>query len=411
MKIAIVAWGTTGDVYPVLALADRLIKNKHQVRICAPSIYEERINEIGADYYEVGVAFDLNEFHKTMDTAIAMRDPMGPLMLIAKEGVVRRGKKWYSDCLEAMKNYDMVVCHSIDIPAQEAAIRRNVPWLTVTYCPGFIKTPDNAPYPFPNWSRTFNALVWKLVRLRLRYAVDPLFNEFITSVGGKPRSTVALDEMYSPHLNFIAASPALCPLTDLPSNHKYTGIWHLEQSDYMPSPDLTDFLLDGPPPIVITFGSMGGSDSKETTKTLIDTINMTKQRAIIQAGWGLLGTQKTDKNIFCTEYVPHRWLFPKARCVVHHGGAGTTASVCLAKVPSVVVPHIADQFYWGKRLYELGVAPKILHRRKLNARDLAKRIEQTIKTPSMKEEAETLGTQMASEDGLAAAVNLIETFH
>ncbi len=411
MKIAIVAWGTTGDVYPVLALADRLLKNKHQVRICAPSIYEEKINEIGADYYEVGAAFDLNEFHKTMDTAIAMRDPMGPLMLIAKEGVVKRGKKWYSDCLEAMKNYDMVVCHSIDIPAQEAAIRRNVPWLTVTYCPGFIKTRDNAPYPFPNWSRTFNALVWKLVRLRLRYAVDPLFNEFITSVGGKPRSTVALDEMYSPHLNFIAASPALCPLTDLPSNHKYTGIWHLEQSDYMPSPDLTDFLLDGPPPIVITFGSMGGSDSKETTKTLIDTINMTKQRAIIQAGWGLLGTQKTDKNIFCTEYVPHRWLFPKARCVVHHGGAGTTASVCLAKVPSVVVPHIADQFYWGKRLYELGVAPKSLHRRKLNARDLAKRIEQTIKTPSMKEEAETLGTQMASEDGLADAVNLIETFH
>ena len=121
MKIAIVAWGTTGDVYPVLALADRLLKNKHQVRICAPSIYEEKINEIGADYYEVGAVFDLNEFHKTMDTAIAMRDPMGPLMLIAKEGVVRRGKKWYSDCLEAMKNYDMVVCHSIDIPAQEAS--------------------------------------------------------------------------------------------------------------------------------------------------------------------------------------------------------------------------------------------------------------------------------------------------
>ena len=410
MKIAIVAWGTTGDVYPVLALADRLLKNEHHVRVCAPTIYKEKINEIGADFYQVGVDFDLKEFQQTMDNLIPMYDPMKPLLLIAKEGVIRRGEKWYNDCLDGIKGYDIVVCHSIDIPAQEAAIRRDIPWLTVTYCPGFIKTPENAPYPFPNWSKTFNAFIWKMVRLRLRYAVDPLFNQFITSVGGKPRSTVALDEMYSPHLNFIAASPVLCPLVDLPTNHKYTGIWHLEQLDYIPSSDLSEFLADGPAPIVITFGSMGGTDSIETTKTLIDAIKMIKQRAIIQAGWGLLGTSKDDKDILCTEYVPHRWLFPKASCVVHHGGAGTTASVCLAKVPSVVVPHIGDQFYWGKRLYELGVSPKSLHRRNLNAKDLAKRIEHATKTASMKEKVETLGTQMALEDGLATAVNLLETF-
>ena len=118
---------------------------------------------------------------------------------------------------------------------------------------------------------------------------------------------------------------------------------------------------------------MGGSDGRETTKILIDAVKMTNQRAVIQAGWGLLGTKGTEKDIYCTEYVPHRWLFPKASCVVHHGGAGTTASVCYAKVPSVVVPHITDQPYWGKRLFDLGVAPKSLHRRKLTAKHLAKR--------------------------------------
>ena len=411
MKIAIAAWGTTGDVYPVLALAERLLEKEHQVRVCAPSIYKDKVLEIGADYYEVGVAFELAEFHQNMDTVIAMRDPIAPLLLIAKEGILRSGEKWYRDCLEAMKGYDLVICHSIDIPTQEAAIRNGLPWLTVTYCPGFIKTPDNAPYPFPNWSRTFNAIVWKLVRLRLKHAVDPLFNQFITSIGGKPRASMASDEMYSPHLNLIAASPTICPPANFPPNHKFTGIWHLAQPDYTPPSELTDFLADGPPPLVITFGSMGGSDSQETTKILIDAVKMTNQRAVIQAGWGLLGTNGTEKDIYCTEYVPHRWLFPKASCVVHHGGAGTTASVCYAKVPSVVVPHITDQPYWGKRLFDLGVAPKSLHRRNLTAKHLAKRIEQVLRTPTMTERAKTIGTQMESEEGLTTAVDLIESFH
>ena len=44
MKVAIVAWGTTGDVYPVLALAGRLLKKQHQVRVCAPTIYKDKID-------------------------------------------------------------------------------------------------------------------------------------------------------------------------------------------------------------------------------------------------------------------------------------------------------------------------------------------------------------------------------
>lgn len=410
MRIAIVAWGTTGDVYPLLVLAERLLKREHQVRVCAPLIYKDRIVEIGADFYEVGVVFNLAEFHQTMDTLIAMRDPMAPLLLIAKEGVIKRGEKWYNDCLSAMKGYDLVICHSIDIPAQEAAIRNDLPWITVTYCPGFIKSPDNAPYPFPNWSRTFNAFVWKLVRLRLKYSVDPLFNQFIMSVGGKPRAFMASDEMYSPYLNLIAASPSLCSSIKFKPNHKWTGVWHLGQPAFVPPSELTDFLSKGPSPIVISFGSMGGSDGKKTTDILVDAIAKTNQRAIIQAGWGLLGAQHADPNIYCAEYIPHQWLFQQARCVVHHGGAGTTASVCRAKIPSVVVPHIADQFYWGKLLYDLGVAPKSLPRRKLTADRLAQRIKQVLETDAMTERAASLGAQMQSEDGLATAVDLIESF-
>ena len=95
---------------------------------------------------------------------------------------------------------------------------------------------------------------------------------------------------------------------------------------------------------------------------------------------------------------------------MHHGGAGTTASVCRAKVPSVVVAHHADQPYWGKQLSDLGVAPKHLHRRSLTAERLANRIQQVLETPAMTARAQVIGEQMETEDGLTAAVDLIESF-
>ena len=410
MKIVMVGWGTTGDVYPVLALAKCLLERGHQVRVCALTLFKDKVLEIGAEFYEIEVAFDLEEFHAAMDAIIPKRDPLAMMRLIVEEGIVQRGEKWYQACLAAMKGADLVICHSVDIPAQEAAIRNGVPWLTVTYCPAIIKCLDFAPYPFPNWGRLFNAVVWKVAQLRLGSSIDPLFNQFIVSIGGKPRTSVMLEGMYSPSLNLIAASPVLCPPADFAPNHQFTGVWHLASPSYVPPPELVDFLAEGPPPIIITFGSMGGSNGRETTEILIDTIKKINQRAIIQAGWGKLGTQKALPDIFCTDYVPHHWLFPQGCCVVHHGGAGTTASVCRAKVPSVVVAHNADQPYWGKRLSNLGVAPKHLHRRNLTPERLAKRIQKVLDTPAMKERAGVLGKQMESEDGLTTAVELIESF-
>ncbi len=409
MKIVVAAWGTTGDVHPLLALVERLLSCGHEVRVCAPALYRERIQRIGAGFHEVGIAFELAQFHKAMDDIIPMRDPLGPLLVVVKEGILRGGEKWYHDCLSAMKGYDLALCHSGDIPGQEAAIRLGLPWFTHSYCPGFVPTRSRAPYIFPNCGTLLNAGLWKLVEFRLTRAVDPYFNGFITAVGGEPRRNIALDGIYSPKLNLIAASPTLCPPpTDFPEKHEFTGVWFLDEPEYTPPTALHDFLENGAPPLVVSFGSMGGTNAKETTELLIAAIKKTGQRAIIQSGWGQLGLNAEVPDIFFADYVPHRWLFPRASCIVHHGGAGTTASACRAKVPSVVVPHHADQFYWAKRLSELGVAPKSLPRRRMTPSRLAKRIESTLTDSATAERARTLGEKLNAEDGLSTAVKLIE---
>ena len=131
MKIVVVGWGSTGDVYPVLALSERLLKREHQVRVCAPRLYRDKALEVGAEFHEIDVPFDLAEFHAAMDAIIPKRDPTAMLRLIVEEGIVRRGGQWYQDCLAAMKGFDIAICHSVDIPAQEAAIQ---PWSSVVHC-------------------------------------------------------------------------------------------------------------------------------------------------------------------------------------------------------------------------------------------------------------------------------------
>ena len=94
----------------------------------------------------------------------------------------------------------------------------------------------------------------------IRKRVDPLFNDFIVSIGGEKRECIGLKGMYSSELNLIAASPSISkPLPDLPNRHKFTGAWFLEESDYETPPVLQEFLDQGSPPIIISFGSMGGN--------------------------------------------------------------------------------------------------------------------------------------------------------
>ena len=411
MRIVLSTWGTAGDVYPFLALSQRLVAAGHDVRVCASNIYRNLFAKIGVDFCAVGCPFDLDYFHGLMDSLVQIKNPLESAVRIAKEGILVNADKWYSDCVQGMVGYDFAICHSADVPGQEAAISNGLSWLTVSYCPGFIKTAYEAPYPMCNLGCRSNLLAWKVAEWFMRKKADPMFNAFITSVGGQTRELIGVEGMYSPQLNLIAASPHISrPAYDLPTNHRYTGTWFFDEVDYKVPSSLQQFLDAGTPPLVISFGSMGGTRAVETTQILIEAVEQTCQRAVIQAGWGNLRLPKSSDSIFFVEYVPHSFLFRQGVCVVHHGGAGTTASACRAGVPSIVIPHLADQPYWGEQLRKLGVAPRILYRREMTANRLASRIRQVISSRVMAERSSMLGQQISKEDGPERAVELIEAF-
>jgi sterol 3beta-glucosyltransferase len=90
--------------------------------------------------------------------------------------------------------------------------------------------------------------------------------------------------------------------------------------------------------------------------------------------------------------------------VVHHGGAGTTAAGLRAGRPTVACPFIGDQPFWGRRVHDLGVGAAPIPQKAMTAGRLAAAIRQVTAEPAYRRNAEALGEQIRSEDGVANAV-------
>ena len=75
---------------------------------------------------------------------------------------------------------------------------------------------------------------------------------------------------------------------------------------------------------------------------------------------------------------------------------GTTHSAARAGVPQVVVPHLLDQFYFARRVHELGVAPPAIRRRKLTASLWPRRCARRSTTSCSAERASALGRELAA---------------
>jgi hypothetical protein len=139
------------------------------------------------------------------------------------------------------------------------------------------------------------------------------------------------------------------------------------------------------------------------TKLIFEAVRKTGQRALVSKGWGGLGGDELDKpdNVFMLGNCPHDWLFKHVSCVVHHGGAGTTAAGIALGRPTVIVPFFGDQPFWGAMVARAGAGPTPTPYKQLTADGLANAILDAIK-PETLQRAKELGERIEAEKGTEA---------
>jgi sterol 3beta-glucosyltransferase len=198
---------------------------------------------------------------------------------------------------------------------------------------------------------------------------------------------------------------------DWSKGHQLTGFWFPENKRDLPE-EIADYLDDGEPPILITFGSM--PLKKEMASMILETAAEIDERFLIVASWSDWDVPeiKIASNIRVIDSAPFEALFPKVKAIVHHGGIGTTAECLRAGKPMFVCPilyPVGDQFFWGDLAYKkgLGVKPVPMHR--LTPEIFKERISQ-LSNLKLADNAIEIANKISKEKGVERAVELIEAY-
>jgi UDP:flavonoid glycosyltransferase YjiC (YdhE family) len=188
-----------------------------------------------------------------------------------------------------------------------------------------------------------------------------------------------------------------------------TGYWFPDaDTEWRPAPELEAFLEGGDPPVYIGFGSMGGRHPEQLARIVLEALAKSGQRGLLLTGWGGMRAIPVPESVFLVDSAPHDRVFPQMAAVVHHGGAGTTAEGLRAGIPSVILPFVVDQPFWGRRVRALGVGPEPIPIKKLTADRLAHAIYTAVTQPQMRRRSAGLGEMIRAEEGAGNAVRIIK---
>jgi len=416
MRIAIIAFGSRGDVQPYIALGQGLIKAGHTVRLATHKDFEDLVRAHGMEFWLIrGNSQEMAESQETRDV-LAKTNFIAKLRHLQKAGL-RLISEYLEDGHAASQGVDLLIAGSIGMIAGVPAAEKNhLPLLQAHVIP---ITPSRAftnvmlPPTLSNLGGAFN-LISSHLFLQLGWlGARPMFNWARKKILDLPPAPFIWQSQFSHPKGFpvlYGFSPSVIPApTDWGADDHITGYWLLDPpADWTPPPDLLDFLKIGPPPVYIGFGSMGNRDPAKTTDLVLQALAKTGQRAILLSGWS--GMQKVDfpDSVYMVDSIPHTWLFSHVAAVVHHGGASTTAAGLRAGVPSIVIPFLGDQPFWGRRVQGLGVGPAPIPRSKLTVDRLAHAIHEAVTDIGMRQRAAELGANIQAEDGIANAVKIIK---
>ncbi|HEY3677542.1 MAG TPA: nucleotide disphospho-sugar-binding domain-containing protein [Bradyrhizobium sp.] len=93
----------------------------------------------------------------------------------------------------------------------------------------------------------------------------------------------------------------------------------------------------------------------DAARAAITAIRARGGRTVLARGVAGLSAVDDGTDCFVTGEVNQQKLFPRVAAIIHHGGAGTTFTAAQAGTAQLIVPQVADQFYWAARVADLGI--------------------------------------------------------
>jgi len=412
-KIVIAPYGSLGDLHPMLALAVELRKRGHEIVIVTLEVYREKIDLFGFEFHSLRpdvTPEDRDFVRETMDTRSGSEKILRDLMLA-------NIRPMYDDLFSVCEGADVLIAGEVVFAAHSVAEKLDITLITTTLAPlSMYSAYDPGVFPNALYLRHFYFLGRPFLKLVFRHMgkiingwLEP-YRAFRKEIGLSEQHDPIVGDKYSRSLHLAMFSKALGkPQPDWYSRTLQTGFCFYDgKEDLGVMPEgLSEFLDSGDPPIVFTLGSAAVMDARDFFEQSIEAAKILGKRAVLLYGVYNEPPKGLDSERVGFDYAPYSQIFPRAGCVVHQGGVGTTAQVLRSGVPHLIMPFSHDQPDNAARCVKLGVA-RTVSREKYNAKIAAKEISKLFENSNYLAKAIEIKSIVKKEYGTAMACDAIE---
>lgn len=411
-KIVLAAFGSLGDMHPVIALGIELRNRGHEVIFAAMEFYREKIEMLGFELRPIRPNLDPND----KKLARELMDLKKGSETLLKQIILPNLRPMYEDLTKAVADAEMLISTEVVFAAASVAEKTGIKWATTTLAPGtFLSAYDPFVPPTAPWLKnlrflgsTFHKIMYGVVEKM----IDSWFEEYrvFRRELGLSDEKNPLFEGKSDLLNLAMFSKVIgTPQPDWHPATIQTGFCFYDgQNDLGNMPEkLGEFLENGEPPLVFTLGSAAVMDARDFYVESIKAAQILERRAVMLYGVFNESPLGLNENIVGFDYAPYSQIFPKAACVIHQGGIGTTSQVLRAGVPMLVMPYSHDQPDNAARCERIGVARSISRDGYTGAK-AAREIKHLLTDLSYKANALKTADIVKSEHGTKVACDAIE---
>ncbi|KAJ4799432.1 Sterol 3-beta-glucosyltransferase [Rhynchospora pubera] len=415
LNVAMLVVGTRGDVQPFIAFAKRLQEYGHNVRLATHINFRKFVKSAGVDFYPLGGDPRIMAGYMARTKGFLLS---GPTEISIQR---KQLKEIIYSLLPACTEPDL----DTGVPFRAQAIIANPPAYGHAHVAEALGVPlhifftmpwtptNDFPHPFARVPQSAAyRLSYLIVDLLVWWGIRGYVNEFRKRKLKLP--PIAYFSTYHGSISHLPTgymwSPQLVPKpADWGSQVDVVGYCFLNLGPkYQPPRELVEWIEQGTKPIYIGFGSIPLDDEKNITAIILEALKETGQRGIIGRGWGSLGSlSEVPVDVYLLDDCPHDWLFPRCAAVIHHGGAGTTATGLRAGCPTTIIPFFGDQFFWGDRIHAKGLGPAPIPISELTVECLISAIKFMLE-PEVKLHAMELAREIENEEGVA---NAVSAFH
>ena len=335
MQFVVAAYGSRGDVEPCAALALELLRRDHGVRIAVPPNLLGFIESAGL----TGVAYgpdsreEMNPGSALVnDIAPRMRNPFSVVPEVVEHVAQVKVQKG-AELAALAEGADLVLASF-----NEQGLAANVA--------EYYGIPVAALHPFPE-------RIW---------SSDWLFSRMTKVAEDAQRRTLGLPETTGPSTpsleiqaydEFCLPGPA-AQWVGVDPRRPFVGALTLELPTETDD-EVLAWIAAGTPPVYFGLGSTPVTSPGDTFAMISAACAQLGERVLICSGPNDAAAVEHSDHVKVVDAVNHAAIFPACRAVVHHGGAGTTASALRAGVPTLILWLWLDQPLWAAGVQQLEV--------------------------------------------------------